>query len=524
MLFELHLGQCIAPVLKDTSLFYHYYPSLPKIFAVIIVNDEQFFYQCKSRVDRTQEAFTGFRQRNSGHGGYIGTMQVVTHQENHLIAKLETELKAINTRLKSARVNVSIRKSGKSLQLRSTLPIKPGDFDKNGIGTKQYDISLGIPFNFHGLQTAEEEAYELGKLIARKQFQWNEKYLGKTHNKVRKKTIGDLIADFEVNYFQTRKRTLKSENTFSSYFYIAQKHLPKDKLAIDINFITAVKLCNSSDSVKNELIKVIRVLCKCSGLEVPELSNLKIKPTAQRHRDIPRDVDIEQEYLKFETYSINRPSKLLTREDRNNWKLWRWVYGMLATYGLRPREIFVNPDLDWWLSSDNIMNTWRVNQECKTGEREALPLYPQWVETFNLKADTEAIELLKAKIQGKVTNKQINSARHGTDRWFRFVGIPFQPYDLRHAWAIRAHLMGIPIKAAADNLGHSVNMHTSIYQRWFSLENRKVAIAQAINKKSQMEDLQDIVIKLEHENEKLRIENERLRLKMKNQELIRIIN
>ena len=41
--------------------------------------------------------------------------------------------------------------------------------------------------------------------------------------------------------------------------------------------------------------------------------------------------------------------------------------------------------------------------------REALPLYPHWVETFNLKTDTEAIELLKAKIHGKVTNKQINS-------------------------------------------------------------------------------------------------------------------
>ncbi len=451
-------------------------------------------------------------------------MQAVTNQENHLAAKLEVELKAVNARLKAARVNVSVRKSGNSLQLRTTLPIKPGDIDKNGIGTKQYDISLGIPFNFDGLNTAEEEAHELGKLIARKQFQWTEKYLGKTRNKVKAKTIGDLIADFERNYFQTRKRNLKSENTFNSYFYIAQTHLPKDKSAINANFIEAVQCCTSSDSVKNELIKVIRVLCKCSGLEVPELSNLKIKASSTRKRDIPTDAEIEQEYLKFETYSLNRPSKLLTREDRNNWKLWRWVYGMLAAYGLRPREIFVNPDLDWWLSSDNTMNTWRVNEECKTGEREALPLYPRWVEIFNLKTDTAAIELLKTKIIDKITSKQINSARHGTDRWFRFVGIPFQPYDLRHAWAIRAHLMGIPIKAAADNLGHSVNMHTSIYQKWFSLENRKVAIEEAIKKKSKVQELQEIAIELQQENEKLRLENERLRLQIENQELIRMMN
>ncbi|BAZ80937.1 integrase [Sphaerospermopsis kisseleviana CS-549] len=465
-------------------------------------------------MDRTQEAFADFHQTAITDGGYLGRMQAVNEQENHLTAKLTTELKAINGRLKAANVGVYIRKSGNSLQLRCTLPIKPGDIDKNGSGTKQYDISLGIPFNFDGLNTAEEEAYELGKLIARKQFQWTDKYLGKTRIKANLKTIGDLIADFEKSYFQTRKKTLKSENTFSSYFYIAQKHLPKDKLAIDANFIEAVQNCQSSDSVKNELIKVIRVLCKCSGLEVPELSNLKIKPTAKRKRDIPTDVEIEKEYLKFENYAINRPSKLTTREDRNNWKLWKWVYGMLATYGLRPIEIFVKPDLDWWLSADNTMNTWRVNEECKTGEREALPLYPRWVEEFNLKTDLEAIELLKLKIQDKITSKEINAARHGTDRWFRFVGVNFQPYDLRHAWAIRAHLMGIPIKAAADNLGHSVNMHTSIYQKWFSLENRKVAIEEAIKKKSKVEELQEMVIMLEQENERLRIENERLKLQM----------
>jgi integrase len=424
----------------------------------------------------------------------------------------ETELKAVNGRLKAAKVSVSVRNSGNSLQLRSTLPIKPGDTDKNGTGTKQYDLSLGIPFNLDGLKTAEEEAYELGRLIARKQFQWTEKYLGKTRHKTQAKTIGDLVTEFQKNYFQTRQFTLKSENTFNSYLYIAKTHLPKDKLATSTNFIEAVQCCPSSESVKNELIKVIRVLCKCSGLEVPELSNLKINQSGKRKRDLPSDAQIEQEYLKFETYALNRPSKLITREDRHNWKLWQWVYGMLATYGLRPREIFVNPDLDWWLSLDNTMHTWRVHEECKTGEREALPLYPHWVETFNLTMDTEAIALLKQKIEDKLTSKQISAARHGTDRWFRFVGIPFQPYDLRHAWAIRAHLMGIPIKAAADNLGHSVNMHTSIYQKWFSLENRKVAIEQAIKKQSKVEELQTLIIALERENEKLRMENERWRL------------
>jgi regulator of replication initiation timing len=57
-------------------------------------------------------------------------------------------------------------------------------------------------------------------------------------------------------------------------------------------------------------------------------------------------------------------------------------------------------------------------------------------------------------------------------------------------------------------------MHTSIYQKWFSLENRNVAIEEAIKKKSKVEELQEMVIDLERENDRLRIENERLKLQM----------
>ncbi|MEO0935172.1 MAG: site-specific integrase, partial [Cyanobacteria bacterium J06641_2] len=79
----------------------------------------------------------------------------------------------------------------------------------------------------------------------------------------------------------------------------------------------------------------------------------------------------------------------------------------------------------------------------------------------------------------------------------------FEPYDLRHACAIRAHIRGLPIKASADNLGHSVEMHTKVYQRWFSLENRKQVMKTAINQKSREQ--------LEAENIRLIAENQRLK-------------
>ncbi|NJL77927.1 MAG: hypothetical protein HC917_02095 [Richelia sp. SM2_1_7] len=82
--------------------------------------------------------------------------------------KFDQELLKVNQRLKVGKVKVSIESYRGALQLRATLPLRPNDTNKNGKDTKQYKISLGIPANFEGLKTAEEESYELGKLIARK--------------------------------------------------------------------------------------------------------------------------------------------------------------------------------------------------------------------------------------------------------------------------------------------------------------------------------------------------------------------
>jgi integrase len=183
--------------------------------------------------------------------------------------------------------------------------------------------------------------------------------------------------------------------------------------------------------------------------------------------------------------------------------MWQWVYGMLATYGVRPRELFVNPDVEWWLSPDNTDNTWKVAPETKTGYREALPLHPDWVELFDLK-NPEFLELLKNQVDGKTSFTDINTIRVNCSSWFRRVNVPFTPYDLRHAWAIRAHIMGVPIKAAADNLGHSVEIHTEVYQKWFSLENRKKVIKLAVDKKDDIESLKE-------ENARLRAEIELLK-------------
>ncbi|MFM6871163.1 MAG: site-specific integrase, partial [Dolichospermum sp.] len=73
-------------------------------------------------------------------------------------------------------------------------------------------------------------------------------------------------------------------------------------------------------------------------------------------------------------------------------------------------------------------------------------------------------------------------------------------------------ILGIPIKAAADNLGHSVQIHTQTYQRWFSLDMRKLAINQALSKRNEIEVIKDENLVLKVENKRLKTELEKLKM------------
>lgn len=425
--------------------------------------------------------------------------------------KVLLELEKVNLRLKSAKAKVTVRESNGSLQLRATLPIKPGDKDSSGTGRKQYNLSLNIPANLDGLKTAEEEAYELGKLIARKTFEWNDKYLGNEATKKDFKTIGELLEDFESEYFKTHKRTTKSEHTFFYYFSRTKRFTNPKDLAIAENLISSIEQIDQ-EWAKYNAARAISAFSLTFKIEI-DLSKYSKMPE-NNSRNIPTDGEISEGFIKFEDYLHSRGNQV-NQNVQDSWQLWRWTYGMLAVFGLRPRELFINPDIDWWLSQENLDLTWKVHKDSKTGERQALPLYRQWIEDFDLR-NPKYLEMLRSAIAKKdnTNHAEITALTQRVSWWFRKIGLDFKPYDLRHAWAIRAHILGIPIKAAADNLGHSVQVHTQTYQRWFSLDMRKLAINQALSKRNEVELIREENTKLRMENDKLRLEIEKLKMEM----------
>ncbi|BAY85877.1 hupL element site-specific recombinase XisC [Calothrix parasitica NIES-267] len=434
--------------------------------------------------------FNDFKVPNTSDGSYRGKMEIVNEQKKHFNIKLREKLAEVNQRLKQSKTKVAIEMSSGSMQLRATLPLKPEDVSKNGKQTKQYKISLGIPANFDGLKTAEEEAQELGKLIARKTFVWNDKYLGIQASSKNNITYNQFYQTLEKRYFSTRKRTIKSEHTFMIVERFFKRYFLTDSVISPETMIGIVKDIPLA-TIRNKVISLCSFICEEVGIHV-NLNDFKLEYKL-KERTIPSDKEIIESIDLFRIRYSNHMVK--TKANQQNWIVYKQIYGLMATYGLRPREVINKPDLDWFVSKENIHHTFKVHGDNKTGSREVFPFVPDWVELFNLKSEIQ-LNYLKEFAESWHNVNQLESRIVKIAANFRRAGIKFKPYDLRHACAIRAHLQRVPIKAAADNLGHTVEIHTKTYQKWFSLDNRRKAFDTAFEEEKENEELKTEIITL----------------------------
>ncbi len=414
-------------------------------------------------MDIQDKVFADFEVPSTSDGTYKGRKNIADKTKKHYEMKFNEELLKVNQRLKSSKTKVSLKVTGGVIQLVATLPLKPGDTHKQGRNKKQYKISLGIPANFDGLKTAEEEAQELGKLIARQMFTWTDKYLSQQAQGKKNITFSEFYDDLERRYFETRKKTIRSQNTFSGLKKRYKLFFLSDDVISKFSLIDKIKTSNTP-SQRKMCIECANFIIKELGIDI-DLKFLKIKIEKQK-RNIPTDNDVVGIFNKFCHFIENEAST--KRQAIECHKRVKLIYALLAIYGLRPREIFNQPNLDWLVSSENKHNTFKVHESNKTGYREVFPFVPEWIELFDL-YNKENIDFLKKYVSEVKDYKSLESKVSNVSHCFIRYSFGFKPYDLRHACAIRAHLQGVPIKAAADNLGHTVEMHTKVYQQWFGL-------------------------------------------------------
>jgi len=172
-------------------------------------------------------------------------------------------------------------------------------------------------------------------------------------------------------------------------------------------------------------------------------------------RPTPRDIPSDQTIVEF-WQSVKHPG-------------WKWVLGLIATYGLRPHEAFM-VDFDRLSAGDRIL--WVLRG--KTGERRVWAFHPEWFEQFNLSAPVlPPIDLSRS-------NDKIG---HSATRYFWDIKSPFKLYDVRHAWAIRTLEYGLEDALSARQMGHSVDVHTDIYQLWIDAKVQQRAYDRLLNRK-----------------------------------------
>lgn len=133
-------------------------------------------------------------------------------------------------------------------------------------------------------------------------------------------------------------------------------------------------------------------------------------------------------------------------------KNWQWVFGMMATYGLRNHEVFF-VDLEY-LTATSICYV--LEGKTYSGKVWAYP--GDWVKLFDLR-NPKVPPITLAGVDHSQIGARVTAA-------FRRYQIPFKPYDLRHCFAQRLIRMGVDSRLAAAQMRHSHTLHTETYNAW----------------------------------------------------------
>lgn len=330
-----------------------------------------------------------------------------------------------NGRLKAGKIPVLIQQIGNKLYLQATLPPKP---DSEKTSRHQQRIALGIPANPAGVSLAENEARKVGGLLAVGEFDW-QPYV---KNRIQQpETIGDWVDRFELEY-----RDRMADITWKTDYRNVFIKLPANE-PISIDVLKRVLLTTKPDSkTRKRAAQSFTLLAKFAGLE-GDFKSLQGNYSASEvePRDLPSDEEIAQTY-----HSIINPG-------------WKWVYGMIAVFGLRSHEVFYL-DIEDLAQGGSMVHV----LEGKTGKRMVWACYPEWIDQFALR--DRILPPIICKTHEDYTQRVCNFFGRTTRN--------FTALDLRHCWAVRTLLCGLPYEVAAKQMGHSVSVHERTYHRWIT--------------------------------------------------------
>ena len=467
-----------------------------------------------------------------------------------LVDEANARLKQIGRQGKRA----TIRPKKTSLTLEFTF--------KDGNGRSQKNVGLGaIPVNANGIHEAERIAQMVTNQLMANQFTWDwfNNLIGKpTSEQTKQLTCREMVEQFKKHYFKQRKDDKNPSGSWYKRCATLEHVLGSLDKPLSLPLIRQVvetKANNSTARGKaiNGLVEFLKYFNNNDYKEVIKDYKANNNPKPKK-RNVPSDKRIIKVYETGFIPASGANKRYIYRHPQ-----WQFLYGLLATYGLRIHEAWniANWDKpvtlrngDWVtvdVDDDNSIETQRsggdlvipaildpnnkeyilcIKHDTKTGYRMTMPLSPSghnWVEEFNLLQPLNLPEM-DEPLKRIGANKISHACTSNTGQWFRRRKYNFAPHDLRHAYTHRGHHMGYNPKALADSAGHSLTMSTTTYLRHMSntvkLQGMKDAISKEQNKRSENELLREEVKALKAQLEAVEKENELLKTRLKMYEAI----
>jgi len=321
-----------------------------------------------------------------------------------------------NARLKALRSRCTIEQRGEKLLLRGTFPAKPKATRQDW---HRQRIFLSVSATQAGISYAESEARKISALLDQNLFDWKP-YLESENDRV--VTFDEWVEKFRQHKLAQGISAVTWQKDYGDVF--------KNLNSLDAEkAIAAVFAITSNTRKRSRYCMSISAFFKFAGVAI-DLKQYKgnYSPTTVQPREIPSDELVQQWFFNLKG------------------TIWQWAFGILATYGVRPEELVL-------LEFDAMPVLIVRGDKSASSDRRVYPIYPEWVELFDLKNP----KLPRCKDTGKQTCRQ-----------FKRYKIPFRPYDLRHAWAIRSMEFGFSIELAAQQMGHSMLVHSQTYHRWIN--------------------------------------------------------
>ena len=339
--------------------------------------------------------------------------------------------------------------------------------------TKNQRISLGLPSNHEGINQAEKFVQLISLQLEHKQFNWDTWSLKTSPNKAKSNNllIKKSINEFQLHFFKTPNKSKSSasnqtnwDSSYKPYLRRLQKQaIKKDSTLTKELFLETLLSYEENSRSRAQCGTVLYSLAKYLDIKLPD--NWREKACGYglhkaQFRKLPSD------QLIIEIFNqIPNPK-------------WKFVYGLMATYGLRNHEVFFCDLSCLSKSGDKVL---RVFPYTKTGEHQVWPFHPEWVEMFKLHKLGENRNLLP-RVNTDLNSTTLQKVGRRVSEQFRRYNLPLTPYDLRHSWAIRTIHIGLPDTVSARMMGHSVSIHTRTYHHWITKRDQQQAVDKALSK------------------------------------------